>query len=264
MQGDWPLVCVPAAQRRPAHAFYVDPDTLAHAQRARDPLSVLIDGDVPIRRYGRLRPGADERLEHEDPFVLSGATNGFADLLYDEDALAALDPPEPHALLAVNWYDHSLWRPGQEAPVAHATRFDAITGASARYLDLERAQAALEGHPWVRDLEHDPGRPGSYDHVPAGIAATIRVPDDVHAALWRAWHARGRPHGAPGITAGALAEPLFLHLEQIRQQHGGPGARGPDWWDGIVDDPLGLRGALRTGEYREPDERDSWFGDDGY
>lgn len=142
-------------------------------------------------------------------------------------------------------YDGSWTALGSDRPANRVFLIDFITGASARYFELDGLRPLLEAHPWVVSVARDEGRPGSYDHVPAGLVVEVKLPDDIYEALDQD-EARCRDRsprvgrarvGLPAVTATDIADALF-HAPLYDD---GPAPLGTD--------PLGIVSTIRRGDY---------------
>lgn len=179
-----------------------------------------------------------------------------------EDDVARLLSDEELAARAYRYvgYDEAFVQLNSNTPANRVFYLDYIMGASGRYYDLPALEVLLAKHPWVLDVTAERGRPGGYDHVPAGLAVTVLLPDEVFAQICadparvaarkqiEAQYTRPAVYGSATYAPSAheVAEALFLAPKYA------------DYTGALGSDPLGVAGALRATEYVDPDDDDSW------
>ncbi len=155
-----------AAQARPV-------DALSQAER----LLVLTDAGLEVLCAG-------------GPFALFGSRAPGEPLYAIDDAAAlralleGLSGAQIRERVFVD-YDHLALFEYDSAFDATPVNFPVNIEVSDRYVDVHRAQPALDANPIVRQVVYDRGRPGSYDHVPAALHLTVALPDDLRSRIER-------------------------------------------------------------------------------
>lgn len=212
-----------------------------------------------LDRLAKLRPvtfltdtGADI-LHHEGVATLAGParinTNLFVDI-DDVDHVAAEiadldDTARARRLIEIDFSSYGAWAvdaDDNDGPL----RVPVIVDISNRYVNIRDAQHDLENHPGVLHVEHDDGRPGSYDHVPASLHVTWLADTDTWTALCAhaiEQHGRYTRRGdRPPAPSGMLVEEYVVWRVRSDQNH---------------PDPLGIRPHIRDEELPDP-TYDGW------
>lgn len=130
-----------------------------------------------------------------------------------------------------DFFDHALLVPGQDMPLNRLIRVE----FSAHTFHLDILEPILSLREEVKAMYRDPGRPGSYDHVPASLVVTAKLQQDTWETL-----------------AYAASPKMTKYLEERGRKIANPGG-----WETshYLEKLWSLENALRKEEYEYPSDK---------